>query len=175
MAAPEVPIDVDRNTGRWSTDDLPMLYVPLHFFVNNHKAIEAEIGRDRYAHLLYEAGYRSAWTWCEHEQRQHGINGVQVLRHYLTRLSQRGWGLFELLECDLSAGTAAVALTNSSFNDAPGLATESGDYMFTGWFAGAMDQILDAQGSTCRTHAQQVALEGRDGASRSLFTVTPRQ
>ena len=174
MAAPQVPIEVDPSTGRWSTDDLPMLYVPLHFFVNNHRAIENEIGRDRYAELLYQAGYKSAWTWCQHEQNQHSISGVDVLAHYLSRLSQRGWGLFELVECDLSVGTAAVALTNSAFNEAPGLATASGDYMFTGWFAGAMDQILDAQGSTLRTNAQQVQLEGRDGASHSLFTVAPR-
>ncbi|MFE5708782.1 DUF5943 domain-containing protein [Rhodococcus koreensis] len=173
MAAPEVPIEVDRSTGRWSTDSLPMLYVPLHYFVNNHRAIEAEIGRERYAELLYHAGYQSAWTWCEHEQREHGISGVAVLEHYITRLSQRGWGLFALVDCDLTAATASIELTNSSFNDAAGLANEAGDYMFTGWFAGAMDQILDAQGSPFRTRARQVSLEGRNGAHRGLFMVTP--
>lgn len=173
MAAPEVPIEVDRDTGRWSTDSLPMLYVPLHFFINNHRAVETEIGRDRYAELLYQAGYKSAWTWCEHEQRQHGINGVALLKHYVTRLSQRGWGLFTLLECDLATATASIRLTNSSFNDAPGLANESGDYMFTGWFAGAMDQILESHGSPLRTRARQVFLEGRDGSSSGLFIVEP--
>jgi uncharacterized protein DUF5943 len=173
MAAPEVPIEVDRRTGRWSTDSLPMLYVPLHFFVNNHRAIEAEIGRDRYAELLYHAGYKSAWAWCEHEQRQHGISGVAVLEHYITRLSQRGWGLFALVDCDLATATAAIALTNSTFNDSPGLANESGDYMFTGWFAGAMDQILLTQGSPLRTRARQACLEGRNGATGGLFLVEP--
>ena len=39
------PIDVDADTGVWSTNGLPMLYVPRHFFINNHLAIEAALGR----------------------------------------------------------------------------------------------------------------------------------
>ena len=35
------------------TDGLPMLYVPRHFFTNNHLAVEAALGRDRYAEILY--------------------------------------------------------------------------------------------------------------------------
>ena len=37
---PQVPIDVEDDTGIWSTDGIPMLYVPRHFFNNNHVAIE---------------------------------------------------------------------------------------------------------------------------------------
>ena len=36
MPKPEVPIDVNASTGVWETDGLPMLYVPRHFFINNH-------------------------------------------------------------------------------------------------------------------------------------------
>ena len=36
---PEMPILVDDETGVWSTDGLPMLYVPRHFFINNHVAV----------------------------------------------------------------------------------------------------------------------------------------
>ncbi len=36
--APELPIEVDVETGVWTTDALPMLYVPRHFFINNHSA-----------------------------------------------------------------------------------------------------------------------------------------
>ena len=42
---PQVPIEVDESTGVWTTDGLPMLYVPRHFFVNNHTAIEEALGR----------------------------------------------------------------------------------------------------------------------------------
>ncbi len=44
MAAPQVPIDVDPETGVWSSDDLPMLFVPRHFLINNHRAMEEALG-----------------------------------------------------------------------------------------------------------------------------------
>nr|GFD31031.1 hypothetical protein [Tanacetum cinerariifolium] len=68
-----------------------MLYVPRHFFVNNHMGIEEVLGAEAYAEILYKAGYKSAWHWCEKEAECHGIEGVAVFEHYMNRLSQRGW------------------------------------------------------------------------------------
>ena len=70
---PQLPIDVNKQTGIWTTDGLPMLYVPRHFFVNNHTAVEAALGRERYAEILYRAGYDSAYFWCQHEAKTHGL------------------------------------------------------------------------------------------------------
>ena len=50
--APELPIEVDDDTGVWTTNNLPMLYVPRHFFLNNHMMVEAAIGREAYAEAL---------------------------------------------------------------------------------------------------------------------------
>ena len=58
--APQLPIEVDSETGVWTSDALPMLYVPRHFFVNNHIGIEEVLGADAYAEILYKAGYKSA-------------------------------------------------------------------------------------------------------------------
>jgi hypothetical protein len=174
MQSPEVPINVDPETGRWTTDSLPMLYVPLHFFVNNHKAIEKELGVERYSRLLYDAGYQSAWTWCDHESKQHGLAGEDVFEHYLKRLSQRGWGIFDVLHFDLGGAAASVSLKNSAFHQ-PGSGQGTGDYMFTGWFSGAMDQILHAEGSSVRTKCHQVHWEGQGGADFGLFRVAPRE
>jgi hypothetical protein len=174
MYSPEVPINVDPESGRWTTDALPMLYVPLHFFVNNHKAIEKELGVERYSSLLYDAGYKSAWTWCEHEAELHNLVGAEVFEHYLRRLSQRGWGLFDLLHFDLAQATASVSVKNSAFHQ-PGSEHGTGDYMFTGWFAGAMDQILHALGSNVRTTSRQAYWQGQDGAEHGLFRVAPRE
>lgn len=173
MYSPEVPINVDPESGRWTTDSLPMLYVPLHFFVNNHKAIEKELGVERYSRLLYDAGYKSAWTWCEHEATLHNLAGADVFEHYLKRLSQRGWGLFDVLDFDLAQGTASVSVKNSAFHQAES-ENATGDYMFTGWFSGAMDQILHAQGSNVRTTSHQAHWQGQDGAEYGLFRVAPR-
>ena len=70
---PQLPIDVDPDTGVWTTDALPMLYVPRHFFTNNHTAVEEALGLEAYAEILYKAGYKSAYFWCDKEAKQHGI------------------------------------------------------------------------------------------------------
>ena len=67
MANPIIPIQVDQNTGIWSTDGLPMIYMPRHFFLNTHFAVEDALTEELYAKQLYTAGYKSAWDWCENE------------------------------------------------------------------------------------------------------------
>ncbi len=112
---PQVPIEVDATSGVWTTDGLPMLYVPRHFFVNNHTAIESALGREKYAALLYDAGYKSAYFWCASESGTHALQGLAVFEHYLKRLSQRGWGQFSFQTVDARAGLADIRLDNSMF------------------------------------------------------------
>lgn len=171
--APQLPIEVDSETGVWTTDALPMLYVPRHFFVNNHMAIEEEIGPERYAEILYKAGYKSAWHWCEKEAALHGLSGAAVFEHYMKRLSQRGWGLFKIEEIDVAQGTCRVRLDHSAFVYVYGKVGRKVDYMFTGWFAGAMDQILAAAGSPIRTVAEQVQSAAEEGCDHGLFVTRP--
>ncbi|MCK0744351.1 DUF5943 domain-containing protein [Chromohalobacter nigrandesensis] len=171
---PELPIEVDSETGVWTTDALPMLYVPRHFFVNNHVAVEQALGIETYAEILYQAGYKSAWHWCEKEAECHGITGVDVFEHYMKRLSQRGWGRFFTEAIDLDAGTACVRLEDSAFVYQQGKVGHKVDYMFTGWFAGAMDQILAARGSELRTVAEQTQSAAEPACDVGRFQVTPR-
>lgn len=163
-AMPNVPIEVDRESGRWYTDGLPMLYVPAHFFLNNHQAVEAAIGPEKYAQILYDAGYHSAWTWCEHEAKVHGLSGEELFTHYLTRLSERGWAQFTVESFSLDKGEASISFKNSVFSREP--MKESTDYMFTGWFAGAMAFILSTRGSPFEPRSRQT--EGEiHGANRA--------
>lgn len=171
--APELPIDVDSETGIWTSDALPMLYVPRHFFINNHMAVEDALGAEKYADILYHAGYKSAWHWCEKEAELHGLEGVDVFEHYMKRLSQRGWGLFITEDIDLDAGTARVRLEHSAFVYQMGKVNRKIEYMFTGWFAGAIDQILSARGSSLRTVAEQTQSGAEEGCEYGLFVVTP--
>ncbi|MFM2479774.1 DUF5943 domain-containing protein [Celerinatantimonas sp. YJH-8] len=171
--APELPINVDDETGVWTTDALPMLYVPRHFFVNNHMAIEEEIGAERYAEILYKAGYKSAHYWCEKEAEAHGISGAAVFEHYLNRLSQRGWGLFIIEHLDLESGRARIRLEHSCFVYQYGQVERKVDYMFTGWFAGAMDQIAESLGYSVRTQSQQLQSEAQAGCDYGIFEVSP--
>lgn len=172
LMAPELPISVDSETGVWTTDALPMLYVPRHFFINNHIAIEQALGVEAYARILYDAGYQSAWFWCEKEAELHGLEGVAVFEHYMNRLSQRGWGKFVTEAIDLEAGTAKVRLEHSCFVYQLGKTGKREEYLFTGWFAGAMDQILAARRSDLRTRAEQTQSGAEAGCDVGYFEVS---
>ena len=171
--APDMPILVDDETGVWSTDGLPMLYVPRHFFINNHVAVEEALGADVYAEALYKAGYKSAYFWCQQEAETHGISGDAVFLHYMKRLSQRGWGLFTTEHLDIAAGTARVRLDHSAFVYQLGQVDRKVDYMYTGWFAGAVDQIAEAQGHSVKTRAVQTQSAAQQGVEFGLFEVSP--
>ena len=69
MAAPEIPIDVDPATSIWSTDGLPMMYLPRHFMVNMQKAVEAKIGPTAYRDIVYGSSHLSALQWCRAEAK----------------------------------------------------------------------------------------------------------
>jgi hypothetical protein len=170
--APQLPIEVDSETGVWTTDALPMLYVPRHFFVNNHMGIEEVLGADAYAEILYKAGYKSAWHWCEKEAECHGLEGVAVFEHYMKRLSQARLGPVQDPGHRPRQRHRSVKLEHSAFVYVYGKVGRKVDYMFTGWFAGAMDQILAARGSKIRTVAEQVYGGSEEGHEDGLFVTS---
>jgi hypothetical protein len=141
VAGPEVPIDVDPDTGIWRTDGMPMVYLPRHFLVNNHLATEAALGRDAYRGILRTATEKSAIAWCQAESKSHGLAAEATVRHYFKRLSQRGWGRFSVLE--LSARQGLVALENSVFVlEAASRADQPICYMFAGFVLGALRFLI---------------------------------
>lgn len=185
MASPQVPIDVDPESGVWRTDGLPMLYVPRHFFINNHLAVEAALGRKAYAELLYEAGYRSAYSWCEKEARTHGLGGFDVFRHYMRRISQRGWGRFSVQRLDEAAGTATVRVDHSTFVEAfagqPAREPTGGDgsprlcYMFAGWFPGALAWCGENLGRRPELKSEELHCGAEAGQDHCLFETRAAQ
>lgn len=174
MGRPAIPIDVDDDTGVWSTDGLPMLYVPQHFFVNNHRAVEGRLGAEAMADMLFDPGYRSAWTWCEHESAQHQLSGDAVFRHYMQRLSQRGWGQFSVEHLDSSAGEARVRLDHSAFVAQYG--TDHGRpvcYMFAGWLCGSVEWAAANQNRPITVQGREVACAAEADNDHCLFVVEP--
>ena len=158
MAQPQVPIDVDPETGIWRTDGLPMIYLPRHFLVNMQQGIEAAIGAEAYRAILYASSDLSALQWCRAEARTHGLSPVETFRHYLRRLSQRGYGRMEITAHDEAAGSAEVVARHSAF--ALGYGPQAGRcvcYTFEGSFAGGMRYILEAAGRTAEPRCREVA------------------
>jgi len=68
---------------------------------------------------------------------------MAVFEHYLNRLSQRGWGLFKIIEADPATAHAKIELRYSSFVLQQPEKSGKLCYMFAGWFAGAMDWVND--------------------------------
>jgi predicted hydrocarbon binding protein len=173
MGEPQLPIEVDDATGVWRVDGMPMILVPRHFFVDNHLAIEGALGSAKYAGLLFEAGHRSAYVWCEQEARTHGLRGVEVFHHYMKRLSQRGWGQFTVDSVEPATGLARVAVANSAFVLAHSGAPRRTCYMFRGWFAGALEFVGTLVGKRVKVASEEIqcAAEGRH--DRCVFETKP--
>lgn len=170
--APAIPIDVDPATGIWTTDGMPMIYMPRHFFLNNHRAIEALVGRDHYAKSLYDAGYKSAWQWCERESATHNLRGVDVFRHYMKRVSQRGWAQFTVASVDEETGVAVIRLDHSVFtfgHEKP--AGECVCYSFAGWFPGALEWAGQDTGRRWKLTSEETQCAADGQHNHCLFKV----
>ena len=148
MGNPQVPIDVDPDTGIWRTDGLPMIYLPRHFLVNNHVAVEEALGRDAYRAILHEATEKSAIHWCRAESKTHGLTAEATFHHYFKRLSQRGWGQFSVDRLEASGhGAGTISLHNSVFAlELHGRGQPPLCYMFEGFVTGAFSFLMGASG-----------------------------
>lgn len=172
---PRVDIDVDAATGVWMTDGMPMIYMPRHFFLNNHAAVESLVGREAYAAQLYAAGQKSTAQWCAEAAREHSMQGDAVLRLYLQRISDRGWGRFSLLELDETRGTAQIRLEHSVFVLGQPERSEFVCYAFAGWFAGGMDWLAQDRGHRYRTVCTETACvaAGHEACVFSISALPP--
>lgn len=170
MPAPQVPIDVDARTGIWTTDGVPMIYLPRHFFVNYYSAMEAALGRDKHNAMLYAASHKSAYEWSVLEAKTHRLRDVAVFHHYLKRLSQRGWGQFTIDAVDLKAATGRVRVNNSAFALQLGRTGRKECAMFSGSFAGCLEWACDDAGATVKltAHETQCVSEGHDHCAFSV-------
>jgi hypothetical protein len=172
---PAVPISVDADTGVWTTDGMPMIYIPRHFHVNHHLAIEKELGRERYAEILYRAGYKSTWEWCAKDSITHKLRGLGVVRHYLRRISQRGWGQFAFEKIDEKTGASAISLRHSVYvHGQPSADDHSLCYAFAGWFAGGLEWAGQDTGQRWRLQSGEVQCAGDGKHTHCRFEITPR-
>ena len=174
MGKPAVPIEVDDATGAWSVDGVPMILVPRHFFVNNHVAVEQALGVEKYSEILFGAGHKSAYVWCEMEAKTHGLKGLEVFHHYMKRLSQRGWARFKVLCVDAESGRARIRADHSVFvlQHAGGKPRKT-CYMFRGWFPGALEFVAASRGRPLKLISTEIqcAAEGRH--DHCMFETAP--
>jgi predicted hydrocarbon binding protein len=146
MSKPEVDIDVDPESGIWRTDGLPMLYLPRHFFVNNHVAVEEALGLDTYRGILRTATDKSAVHWCKSVAKTLNLSPIETFHRYFQRLSQRGWGQFEVKDVDIDGQCGQIDIRNSIFvlEQHGAQSSRALCYMFEGFMTGALRFLLDA-------------------------------
>lgn len=174
-SAPKVPIAVEDETGIWLTDGMPMIYMPRHFYVNHHEAFEQAFGREKLQAVLYEAGYKSAWQWCEKESRVHKLRGLDVFRHYLMRLSQRGWGQFSLLDLNEESGAASVKLAHSIYVEHYGKNIgRSLCYPFGSWLVGSLEWAGKDLQRLWKLQADETTCAGQHSCDHCVFSISPR-
>lgn len=168
-----VPVQVDAE-GRWSVDGQPMILVPRHFWAYLQMEGEKALGVEAYARSIYPATYRAAQVWCGREAKTHGLNGADVFRHYLKRISQRGYGQASFLALDPAAGTGLARLDNSAFVAEYGKqAGRPVCHMFAGSFAGAMDWLCESEGNPHRAQVAETQC-GAQGHDHCLFKIAPK-
>src|SRR5258706_4184012 len=173
-SSPKIEILVDDETGAWMTDGMPMIYIPRHFYVNHHEACENAFGRGALQDVLHEAGYRSACQWCEKESHVHGLRGLDVFRHYLSRLSLRGWGKFTLLELDEETGAAKVRLDHSIYVEHHGQKIgRSLCYPFGSWLVGSLEWAGKDLECPWKLEAKEVECAGYNGHDGCIFCISP--
>ncbi|MBT0961908.1 DUF5943 domain-containing protein [Denitromonas iodatirespirans] len=141
-------------------------------------ALEASIGRQKYAEFVYRAGYRSARYRCEKAAKRHGLTGVALFKHCLERLSRSGWGRFELVETDFARGHADIRLTPSTFvlAQAQSCAATKVCYLLSGWLDGVMRGVGEPQQGVDGAPLKTLCCETQcaaDGHSHCVFAVRP--
>lgn len=174
MAELPVPVKVDPATGTWSVDGQPVILVPRHFWAFVQMECERRFG-EAATHEVYDAATRkAAKLWCEREARTHGLSGVEVFRHYLDRMSRRGWARMTVEAIEPNAGTARIRLDHSALVAEYGAsAGRRVCYMFAAAFAGAMEYVAEAAGSPRALDAEEIQCAA-EGAACCRFEVKAR-
>lgn len=162
MAAPAVPISVDPETGVWTTNGMPMLYVPRHFLTGLIRTVREALGEDAAQRHFHTSCADAAYRWCAMEARQTGLTGIDVFHHYMRRLSERGWGLFDGSGIDAATGIGRVLLRHSAFVADVGPTGHKVCGFCTGWAPGALAWVGASQGRDWRLtgHELRCAAEG---------------
>jgi hypothetical protein len=175
MGKPQVTIEVEEGSGIWRVDGMPMILVPRHFFVNYHRAVEAQLGLEAARALWWDSGHRSAFQWCEKEAKTHGLAGIAVFHHYMKRLSQRGWAQFSVLDHDPASGRTRVRVDNSVFVLQDGGKGGRACYAFRGWFVGALDYVGTNLGRPFPLLGAEETQCAAEGHAHCVFEVAPSE
>ncbi|MBW2441205.1 MAG: 4-vinyl reductase [Deltaproteobacteria bacterium] len=140
---------------RLELDEVPMVLMPLWFFVGIMKRIGAEVGSGRAAEIYYDAGYEGAYKWSK-VQIENGLKGPAVLEQYLNSMTNRGWGRFEILSLEEKDGRALFRLHHSAIALEQGLSEAPSCHWVPGAMAGSLQAILESKGNPLKVIGKEI-------------------
>ena len=136
-------------------DEVPMVIMPLWFFVGIKNRVGAEAGARIAAKIYYDAGYEGAYKWSQ-VQIENGLRGSAVLEQYLNSMTNRGWGRFEILSLDENNGRAIFRLHHSAIALEEGVNDAASCLWVPGAMAGSLQAILESNGSPLKVGGKEV-------------------
>lgn len=132
-----------------------MILIPAWFFSGIMTRIVEEAGYDGAAKIYYEAGFEGAYKWGK-VQIEAGLNGREVMEQYLSSMTHRGWGRFEIVRFDESSGEGLFRLYNSAVASEFGPTDQPACLWVPGAMAGAMQVIMDQAGRPVKVIAREL-------------------
>jgi len=136
-------------------DTVPMVLMPRWFFAGIMKRVTAEAGPDIAARIYYQAGYEGAYNWST-VQIEKGLKGSAVLEQYLSSMTHRGWGRFEIISFEETSAQGVFRLHNSALALELGRTGEAGCLWVPGALAGCVQVILEHNQNPLKVRAREV-------------------
>ena len=111
---------------------------------------------------------------AKRKPRTHGLKDAEVFRHYMKRLSQRGWGQFTVESLEPATGRSRISVTNSAFVLAHKGAPRRTCYMFRGWFAGALEFVGTVLGQRVELTSEEIQCAAEGARDLCVFETAPK-
>jgi len=164
-------LTLDRNH-RILFGSVPMILTPRWFFVNVQKELEKAGGLKLAKEVYYRAGFESAYKYCQTQRALDKLAGIETVQRYLSSMSVRGWGRFQMVEIDQKKGTGYFRLYRSGFSEEYGSVKRMVCHWVPGAMAGAVQEAVDAEGFSPKVKGTERKCKSK-GDEYCEFVVSP--
>jgi predicted hydrocarbon binding protein len=156
---------------RLMLDGVAMILTPRWFFVGIMNRVAEEAGPEIAAKVYYEAGYEGAYKWGN-VQIGKGLSGRAVMEQYLSSMTHRGWGRFEIVSFDETQGRGLFWFYDSAMALELGQTGQRVCTWVAGALAGGFQVILDHARSRLKVRGRETKCLS-EGKPHCEFVVEP--
>jgi len=88
--------------------DLPAMITPHFTLASMMDATVEAVGWDKAREIMYKSGYNTGYAYVSRLGKSWGIVGEELIKRYLRYENVRGWGLWEIIDLDVTTGKATI-------------------------------------------------------------------